>query len=193
MKLFDFFKTSLVVFLAFGLLFAASCQQREEAKPQASDKAAAASSQKSQGACPATSGRQQQDGKAMAGSPHAGMKQSHVVRVPEMVEKTWKSVTIGIKDKKNNQEKKVVIKIGETYNIPDSKLSIRILHFLPDFSMDNFGMTSKTNEPKNPAVDYEVKEDGKKVFSGWLFNKFPDVHGFNHERFAFYLVDWQKK
>jgi hypothetical protein len=182
-------KILLLALLTAGLLATVSCQQKEEAKPAKKG----AASQQQQGACPAAGG-QQQGGQAMVGAnPHAGMKPSHVVRVPETVEKTWQSVTINIKDKKTNQEKKVVIKIGDTYKIHDSDLSIRILHFLPNFSMDNFGMTSKSNEPKNPAVDFEVKKGEQKIFQGWLFNKFPDVHNFNHERYSFSLVDWQKK
>ncbi len=127
-----------------------------------------------------------------AGS-HGGERSSHAVAVPEIVEKTWKSVTIKITDKQKKTDELATINIGDTYKIPDSALSIKVLHFLPDFSMNSLGMTSKSNKPDNPAVNFEVTEAGKKIFTGWLFSKFPDVHSFNHKRYKFNLDGWQQK
>jgi len=171
----------------------ASCNKEESKKPVQEQTITAAT--KPSSPCPAGGDKNSQHLGSLSTqtNPHGGEKSSHAVVVPEIVEKTWKSVTIKITDKQAKTDQQVTVKIGDTYQIPNSSLSIRVLHFLPDFSMNSFGMTSKSNEPDNPAVNFEVMETGKKIFTGWLFSKFPDVHTFNHKRYKLNLDGWQQK
>lgn len=191
----DFLKPGLILLCCLALVSLAACDQEKAKKPVPEQKSAAAPA-KPASPCPAggdKDGQQQLGAMSNPSNPHGGMKRSHAVVVPEIVEKTWKSVSIKITDKQKKTDELVTIKIGDAYKIPNSSLSIRVLHFLPDFAMNSFGMTSNSNDPNNPAVNFEVVENDKKIFSGWLFSKFPDVHTFNHERYKFNLDGWQQK
>jgi len=189
-----YLRSGLILLCCAALIGLASCGKEEAKKPAQEQKSAAAAA-KPASPCPAGGNQGEQHLGAMSGSsnPHGGVKRSHAVVVPEIVEKTWKSVSIKITDKQNKTDELATINIGDTYKIPNSSLSIKVLHFLPDFAMNSFGMTSNSNDPENPAVNFEVMENGKKIFTGWLFSKFPDVHAFNHERYKFSLDGWQQK
>ncbi|MEA3241420.1 MAG: hypothetical protein U9P37_07620 [Pseudomonadota bacterium] len=194
MKLFnDSLRFGFILLCCTAIIGLVSCNKEEAKNPVPEQKTAAATSPSSP--CPAGGDKDGQHLGSLATqtNPHAGEKRSHAVVVPEMVEKTWESVSIKITDKQSKTDELVTIKIGDTYKIPNSSLSIMMLHFLPDFAMNSFGMTSKSNEPDNPAVNFEVNENDKKIFTGWLFSKFPEVHTFNHERYAFKLDGWQQK
>jgi hypothetical protein len=193
MKLFnDSLRFGFILLCCATIIGLASCNNEEAKNPVPEQKNAAVTTPSSP--CPAGGKDDQHLGSlATQTNPHAGEKRSHAVVVPEMVEKTWKSVTIKITDKQAETDQQVTINIGDTYKIPNSSLSLRVLHFLPDFAMNSFGMTSNSNDPDNPAVNFEVSENNKKLFTGWLFSKFPNVHTFNHERYGFNLDGWQQK
>ena len=195
MKLFSYFlRLGFVLCCCTVLIGLASCNSGEGKKAPREQKKNAAATTKPASPCPAGGNKGGQHLGAMSTSnPHGGEKRSHAVVVPEIVEKTWKSVSIKITDKQNKTDELATINVGDSYKIPGSSLSIRVLHFLPDFAMNSFGMTSNSNDPNNPAVNFEVSENGKKIFTGWLFSKFPDVHTFNHERYKFSLDGWQQK
>jgi len=189
----DSLRFGFIILCCATIIGLASCSKEEAKNPVPEQKSAAVTTPSSP--CPAGGDKDGQHLGSLATqtNPHDGEKRSHAVVVPEMVEKTWKSVTIKITDKQKKTDELATINIGDTYKIPNSALSIRVLHFLPDFEMNSFGMTSKSNEPDNPAVNFEITENGNKIFTGWLFNKFPDVHTFNHERYKFNLDGWQQK
>jgi len=186
-------RLGLIILCCAALIGLVSCTKEEAKSPVSEQKNATATTPSSP--CPAGGNKDGQHLGSLAtqANPHDGEKRSHAVVVPEIVEKTWESVTIKIIDKQKKTDELVTIKIGDTYKIPNSTLSLKILHFLPDFAMNSFGMTSNSNNPDNPAVNFEVMDDGKKIFGGWLFSKFPDVHTFNHERYKFNLDGWQQK
>jgi hypothetical protein len=48
-------------------------------------------------------------------------------------------------------------------------------------------ITSQGIEEGNPAARIAVLENGTEIFSGWIFQNFPDVHPFTHERYALKL------
>jgi len=71
-------------------------------------------------------------------------------------------------------EKSARVKIGGKVSLNDS-LDIYVHRFLPDFVLDeNRRPFSRSNEPNNPAALVEVMQGGEKIFSGWLFARFPD-------------------
>ncbi|HBH61262.1 MAG TPA: hypothetical protein DDX85_05880 [Nitrospiraceae bacterium] len=120
------------------------------------------------------------------------------VVVPPEVEGMWAKVTVVVDDKKMNKKEEFTVKIGDEFNIPDSKLTVKIGPFFPDFKMSGTMITSSSNEPNNPAVGVAIFEGGTRVFPasgewGWLYVKFPAIHAFQHERFALALKEGVKK
>ena len=128
----------------------------------------------------------QKSGHERADSPR--VKNGHVpVSVPPDVQSKWKSVVIEVANKQTNEKKDYVIDIKQSFIIPDTKIRLDVLTFLPDFSMSPKGITSLSNEPRNPAAKVVIYEDGTKIFESWLFQKLPTVHPFEHKVYAIKL------
>jgi cytochrome c biogenesis protein len=67
---------------------------------------------------------------------------------------------------------------GETFQVPDSQLRIKVVALVPDFVRDSSGRVgSRSREPRNPAVLLELYEDDELKDSMWSFLRFPDFHG----------------
>lgn len=111
------------------------------------------------------------------------------VTVPPDVQGKWKAVIIEVANKQMNEQKDYLVDINQDFIIPNTKIKIHVVTFLPDFSMSPKGITSLSNEPRNPAAKVVVYEDGKEIFGGWLFEKMPTVHPFEHDVYAIKLKD----
>lgn len=109
------------------------------------------------------------------------------VNIPEGVKGKWTAVKLLIEDKQEGTSKEYTVALGETLSIADSKLVVDVQEFLPDLKIEGNTFTSASNDLLNPSVRIAVKEDGKEVFQGWLFQLFPSVHPFQHERYNIVL------
>ena len=125
-------------------------------------------------------------------APQAGTstKKETVVKVPEIVTGKWKAVKIAVQDKSQNKETVYSIDVGGQLALPDSNLTLKVESFLPHLIMEGATLTSQTNEPKNPAAQIKIFEDGKEVFKGWLFTLYPTTHAFQNPKYSFALVDF---
>ena len=112
------------------------------------------------------------------------------VSVPSSVKGKWKSVKLSITDNETNKAGYVIIDIGKTMKVNGTNLVIKVENFLPHFIMDGTTLTSSSNVPKNPAVQVHITENGKVVFTGWLFTLYPNTHATQHSRYGFGLVDY---
>jgi hypothetical protein len=202
-----------VVFAA--LLLATACQQNKQQPPQAQGEKAAAepTAQLPQNMLDALHGKRADGSPApaegtppgmppqgmmakgapagMAGGMPGGMK-PHVpaaVIVPEAVKKGWKAVVLQVIEK-GGATKDYKIPINGEMAIPGSSLTVKVESFLPDFKMTQQGITSLSNQPKNPAAKVRVVEGGKPVFNGWLFKMFPEAHPFEHPKYRMILKDY---
>jgi hypothetical protein len=136
-----------------------------------------------------------------AGAPSHGTpaeKTEFQVVVPPEVQEQWAQVVIIIDDKKENKTQEYTVNIDGELNIPDSKLTLKVGPFLPDFQMSGTVITSSSNETNNPSVGIAVFEGDKKLFPssgewGWMYAKFPTIHSFQHERFSLTLKEGIKK
>jgi hypothetical protein len=103
--------------------------------------------------------------------------------VPPEVKEQWTAVTIVVEDKIENKESSFTIGIGEEIKI--------------DFKMSGTVITSASAEPNNPSVGIKIFEDDQLIFPpagewGWLYAKFPKIHSFQHDRYAFVLTAGNK-
>jgi hypothetical protein len=121
--------------------------------------------------------------------PGGARKESTVV-IPASVKGKWKAVKIAVTDKLSGKETVYTVEIGNAVTIPGSGLTVKVDTFLPHFVMEGTTLTSQSNEPKNPAAQIRIMEDGKEIFKGWLFSLYPTTHTFQHTRYGFTLVDF---
>jgi hypothetical protein len=129
-------------------------------------------------------------GLAVEQQPVQHRKPEARVIIPESVKDKWKAVQIAILDKQTSREDLHIVPLDTEFVVPGSGLTLRVSNFLPAFIMEGTILTSVSNEPKNPAVQVEISEQGKKVFQGWLFSLYPGTHAFHHPRYSFMLVDF---
>jgi hypothetical protein len=119
-------------------------------------------------------------------------KVAQPIVIPESVQGKWQAVRIAILDKTRNRTEVYTVDLGSEFKVADSEVRLRADNFLPAFVIENKTLTSASNELRNPAVQIVVSEDGKEIFKGWLFSRFPAQHTFQHKRFNFTLVDFIK-
>jgi cytochrome c biogenesis protein len=90
----------------------------------------------------------------------------------------WENPTLEIWAKKNKNPaylKKFNLGVGEKAQLGDENIEITVLNFVPDFIIgENNEIATRSLNPNNPAAYIEGWQEGKKVFSSWIFAKFPD-------------------
>jgi hypothetical protein len=167
-------KKLLAVILASGLVLSfTSCKKKEE-KPQLPP------------GHPSMQGGMPPAGMPPAGMPPAGMpadntpKLDRAVTVPKEVAMKWSAVKLVVEDKAAKNSKEYTVAIGSELAVPNTKVKIKVLAFLPHFKMGDKEITSVSNEPNMPAAQVLIQEPGKPDWKGWLFSKAPDMHPFEH-------------
>jgi len=90
----------------------------------------------------------------------------------------WKNPTLEIWAKKKNDPaflKKFELGVGEKAPLGEENIEITVLNFVPDFIIgENNEIATRSLNPNNPAAYIEGWQEGKKLFSSWIFAKFPD-------------------
>ena len=70
-----------------------------------------------------------------------------------------------------------------------------MLHFIPDFIInDQNEITSRSPQPNNPAAFIDGWQEGKQIFSGWIFARFPEfgrIHSEKETDLHFELKDFK--
>lgn len=115
------------------------------------------------------------------------------LEVPPEVAAAYAGIKLAWKDSSSGPEGVIEVPLGGTARVPGSDLEVRGDVFLPAFSMSQDVITSSGVEEANPAARIAVAEKGKEIFAGWIFNRFPDVHPFQHPRFSLRLVGGVRK
>ena len=130
------------------------------------------------------------------GMPPAGMPQGmpqvpkveRQVVVSKEVTATWKAVKLAIENKSAKTTKEYSVNIGSELAIPNTKMTVKVLAFLPDFKMTDKEFKSASNKPNMPAALVAVNENGKEIWNNWLFSLQPNIHPFQHENVGIILV-----
>jgi hypothetical protein len=121
--------------------------------------------------------------------------------VPDLVKGKWQGVVLVVEDKASKSEKEYAVKLNSDLKIPNSDLKVTVGEFLPEFTMDGFTITSRSNEIKNPAVGIKIFEGSKQIFPaqgkkwGWLYSKpeLRNIHPFAHQKYGIALKNGVKK
>lgn len=123
-------------------------------------------------------------------SPHSisATKTERKVVVPDIVKGKWASVLLEVKDKQTSKAQNISANLNTEVTVPNTELKIKVGEFLPAFTMSDV-ITSSSNELKNPAVHITVFEKGKEIFKGWIYQNFPEIHAFEHEKYSIVLKD----
>ena len=113
------------------------------------------------------------------------------VVVPDGVKGKWKAVKLLVKNKKDEERNEMkIITLGSSFELEDSGIKVTVGPFLPNFVMNQKAYTSSGNELTNPAVQLVVEQNGKTLYTGWAFAKYPTMYAFEHDVFALQLMDY---
>jgi len=129
---------------------------------------------------------------AMPNMPETPKKDRKVI-VPKDVAVKWKAVKLAIENKPAKTTKEYTVEVGSDLAVPNTKITIKVLAFLPDFKMGETDITSASDKPNNPAVQVAITEPGKEEWKGWLYKMHPSIHPFPHESIGVTLVDGVSK
>jgi Uncharacterized protein conserved in bacteria (DUF2155) len=111
--------------------------------------------------------------------------------VPKRVEGKWKAVKILVRDK-SDEERNVMqtVELGSTFKLGDSGITVSAGEFFPNFILDQSRYTSIDNTLGNPAIHLVITENGKEIYNGWTFAKYPGLYAFEHPRYGLQLMDF---
>lgn len=124
--------------------------------------------------------------KSAVGHPSSG-EVKREVRVPDEVKAKWKTVNLKLVDKEKKKEEIIIVTVGKEAPIKGTKLAIKAEVFLPHYTMYDTYISSKSNEPVNPAVLVELLENGKSITKGWVFTNFTAFNSYKHARYEILL------
>ncbi|MFB0566920.1 MAG: cytochrome c biogenesis protein ResB [Candidatus Aminicenantaceae bacterium] len=109
----------------------------------------------------------------------------------------WENPSLEIWVKKRNEPsffRKLNLKVGEKIKLEDEDLIFSVAYFIPDFFINEKNeIISRSLEPNNPAAFIEGWQENEKIFSGWIFSKFPDyarIHSQKETNLSFELKDF---
>jgi hypothetical protein len=120
-----------------------------------------------------------------------GVKIDRGVVVPQEVEGQWKAVKIMVRNKIDESRNSMkMVSLGESFELDGSAIKVTVGPFMPNFVMTQKSYSSKGNELTNPAVRLMVEENGKILYEGWAFAKYPTMYSFEHDEFALQLMDY---
>jgi hypothetical protein len=112
------------------------------------------------------------------------------IYIPKNVEGKWKAVKILVRNKADEGKNELkTVDIGSSFVVANSGIKVTVGPFLPNFVMDKGTYTSMNNQVINPAVQLTVEENGKILYKGWTFAKYPTMYAFEHELYALELKD----
>jgi cytochrome c biogenesis protein len=110
----------------------------------------------------------------------------------------WDSPRLELLVKKSGDpafSKALTLKTGERVPVDDPDVSsVAVRRFVPDFVLgEGNEVRSRSQEPNNPAALVEAWKGEERVFSGWIFAKYPDFgqgHGAGSSALSFVLKDY---
>ncbi len=119
------------------------------------------------------------------------VKIERTIDVPGEVKGKWKAVKFLIKNQKDEERNEMkTVTLGSSFELEDSGIQVTVGPFLPNFVMSQGAYTSNGNELINPAIQLVVEQNGKTLYTGWAFAKYPTMYAFEHEDYAIQLMDY---
>jgi len=133
-------------------------------------------------------------GTEIDGHPPITEEEKNVQRevvVPKSVEGKWKAVKILVRDKSDEEKNRMqLVELGSAFPLGDSGITVSAGEFFPNFVLDQASYTSVDNTLGNPAIHLVITENGKELYNGWTFAKYPGLYAFEHERYSLQLMDF---
>jgi hypothetical protein len=187
---FRFFAVSLIL---FGV-FVTACTKTDDKEPQKPMDAAPGLTLTDSSTNELLQETQRPEGSGGEVKDHPDVEETEKlerqVYIPKDVEGKWKAVKILVRNKADEGKNELkTAEIGSSFVVADSGIKVTVGPFLPNFVMDQGTYTSMNNQVINPAVQLTVEENGKILYKGWTFARYPKMYAFEHDVYALELKD----
>ncbi|MDA0692370.1 MAG: DUF2155 domain-containing protein [Nitrospinae bacterium] len=187
---FRFFAVSLIL---FGV-FVTACTKTDDKEPQKPMDAAPGLTLTDSSTNELLQETQRPEGSGGEVKDHPDVEETEKlerqVYIPKDVEGKWKAVKILVRNKADEGKNELkTAEIGSSFVVADSGIKVTVGPFLPNFVMDQGTYTSMNNQVINPAVQLTVEENGKILYKGWTFARYPTMYAFEHDVYALELKD----
>jgi len=107
----------------------------------------------------------------------------------DKLKKRWRGIRIRIVDVPGGRQALWDVHPGRPVPIPGLGLSVKVNVILSHFAMGGGVVRADGDDSGNPAAEVQVFEDGKQVWEGWMFQRFPDLRQFCGNRYQLVLKD----
>ena len=103
-------------------------------------------------------------------------------------------VTLQVMKRGNKEGGRVFqVKVGESFTLPTTGLTVKVNRFFPDFVLDENGtVVNRSFALHNPALELLIFKGAELQTQTWVFQKFPDFHGSKGE-YQFLIQDIRRK
>jgi hypothetical protein len=125
---------------------------------------------------------------SMAQAAHAVRPATREVTISEEVRNKWKEVQLQITDMAQQNTQLITLKVGDSIRLNNKGEYLVVEVFIPDYSIIDKRIESRSNEPNNPAVLVNLTYEGEVMEKGWIFKHYPEFNSFVNKRFRLVLV-----
>jgi len=101
----------------------------------------------------------------------SALPQTLVINVPQSVKDRYTGVVMAVGNRKTREIKKFTMQLGESTKVPGTDYTIKVGEYLPTWSINGNIVTSRKDEPDDPAVRATIYESGNMVFDGFIFQR----------------------
>lgn len=123
-----------------------------------------------------------------AGGGPEGAKAQRALSISPEVKARWSEAKLEVTDSNTKTKESLTIKVGSTGDLKKKGFKLKVEALVPDYSISDNRIESRSNDPKNPAVLIELFDGDKSVAKGWVFKNFPDFNSYRDDRVGILLV-----
>jgi cytochrome c biogenesis protein len=93
------------------------------------------------------------------------------------------------KDASQHSAQRISLQPGKPARLADSGATVELTEFVPDFVLNGNQISSRSDEPRNPAIELSVTPPGGKPAEVWIFPKAPQMAPPNQSGINFQLQE----
>lgn len=117
-----------------------------------------------------------------------GAKPQRELSISKEVKARWSEARLEVTDATTKAKEALTIKVGSTENLKKKGFKLKVEALVPDYSISDNRIESRSNDPRNPAILVELFDGDKSVAKGWIFKNFPDFNSYRDDRVGILLV-----
>ena len=121
-------------------------------------------------------------------APRSAGLDTEIVLPPE-IEQAWSGIRVRVVRVHDQTSEDFEVAIDGSVLLGDSGLMLTAFAFVPDFVMDENGITSRSPNTTNPAARVLISDGGSFEYEGWLFVAMPGLHSHPHPMYQVQLVE----